>query len=217
MKPRKSQSESAPSKSYSKKKVAKNKKIPTGKCFPTHKIPRSKMDRAMEFLEADNGGKQISKRKGEVQSYACFGNIANKVSASRRVDNYMNDTANVLQVARHCALRGRWPELMKTVAILMEDVRLYDVHAAVRNAFYCIMADPVLNDPSFLEAYLYSNPRCSNAGDVSYCIDKILEVFQGVTIIPTGRRNVAQSKLDMDDSSSSAAADSDGMESSEDE
>ncbi|XP_055628165.1 uncharacterized protein LOC129769741 [Toxorhynchites rutilus septentrionalis] len=160
------------------------------KTFPTHKIPQSKLKKALDFLES----KPEPEATTEPRYPMCFGNIAYQVSTSRWVNNFMSDTQNVMRVACQCAERGQWTDFMKTVQILCEDPRFYDMHAALRNAFFGIIADPSLDDRSFLESYLYSNPRCKNPGDVEYCISKILEVFQGIMI-----KSNLRSKEDDDD------------------
>ncbi|XP_055530814.1 uncharacterized protein LOC129721823 [Wyeomyia smithii] len=144
--------------------------------FERYSIPQSKLERALEFLHSDSSDRAVHR--------PCHGNILNRANAGRKQDRCSLDTVNLQEVARICADRGQWPELMKTVAIMCEDPHYQDVHAILRNALFGIIADPSLNDPSYLEAYLYSCTACKNPGDITYCMDKILEVFQGVTIRP---------------------------------
>ncbi|XP_053685981.1 uncharacterized protein LOC128735523 [Sabethes cyaneus] len=150
-------------------------KTRSSKEIKTYKIPQAKLERALEFLHS-----KPTPARNHVRP--CHGNIANRVGYNRKLDRSMFDTANLQEVASLCAEREQWPELMKTVAIMCEDPHYQDVHAILRNALFAIIADPTLNDPSYLEAYLYSNPVCKNPGDISYCIDMILEVFQGITV-----------------------------------
>ncbi|EAT44197.1 AAEL004429-PA [Aedes aegypti] len=192
----------------SRAKPQKKSPSPQKKNYPTHTIPRSKLNAAIKFLE-----KKTPPKARNPMTDSCFKSILDKVGAtqSRRVDSYMNDTANVLEVARNCALRGRWSDLMKTFAIQMESIRRYDLAAALRNALFAIIADPALNDPSFLEAYLYSNPYCTNQSDLKYCVDKILEVFQGVTIHTTkwkpAKENESETEIDESSGDSSSSDD----------
>ncbi|XP_062556273.1 uncharacterized protein LOC134221097 [Armigeres subalbatus] len=183
-----------------KSRSSKTQKTPSPrKSYPRYEIPRSKLDAAIKFLEDKS---QPKKGHRTASTLGCVKSILGNVTAPWKVDNYINDTANVLEVARHCALRGRWPELMKTVAILMEDIRRYDLPAALRNTLYAIIADPALNDPAFLEAYLFCNPHCTNQGDFKYCVDRILEVFQGVTIRSARiRGRVVSNEDELDESS----------------
>nr|XP_019555386.2 uncharacterized protein LOC109424673 [Aedes albopictus] len=159
----------------------KPRKPAKGKAYPTHRIPRSKLNAALKFLEEKSSP---AKYNTTAATGGCFKSILDKAGAarSRRVEGYANDNVNMLEVARQCALRGQWANLIKTFQIQMQGIRRYDLPVALRNSLFAIIADPALNDPSFLEAYLYSNPYCANQTDLKYCVDKILEVFQGVTI-----------------------------------
>ncbi|XP_058831679.1 uncharacterized protein LOC131690147 [Topomyia yanbarensis] len=159
----------------SKGNVKRKATIKSNRNYRTYLIPQSKLESAVKFLESDLEPRQPT-------GWPCHGNIAIRVSTGRKKDNHVTDTMNVMDVARHCAERGHWSNLMKTVAIMCEDARFYDVHAILRNSLFGIMADPVLNDRSYLEDYMYAYPQCKTPGDIAYVIDKILEVFQGISI-----------------------------------
>uniref|UniRef100_A0A8D8AXZ8 (northern house mosquito) hypothetical protein n=1 Tax=Culex pipiens TaxID=7175 RepID=A0A8D8AXZ8_CULPI len=153
------------------KKVKVSKPRPE---FPTFKIPQSKLDNARRFLATD---------PDPLVDRGCYGHITTRLNSTIPLRS-VNNLWPTMDMARFCAVRGLWPELMQTVAIQCEHPRAYETAAVIRNALYTILADPSLAKPSFLRSFLLTNPACRNETDVDYCIERILEVYQGVALVP---------------------------------
>lgn len=90
--------------------------------FHTVKIPRSKLDNAMRFLDTDPDPRV---------DRGCFGNIITRLNTAIPLRS-VNNLATTLDMARFCAVRGLWPELMQTVAIQCEHPRAYETEAVIR-------------------------------------------------------------------------------------
>ncbi|KAL1404716.1 hypothetical protein pipiens_018750 [Culex pipiens pipiens] len=134
------------------KKVKVSKPRPE---FPTFKIPQSKLDNARRFLATD---------PDPLVDRGCYGHITTRLNSTIPLRS-VNNLGPTMDMARFCAVRGLWPELMQTVAIQCEHPR-------------------ALAEPSFLRSFLLTNPACRNETDVDYCIERILEVYQGVALVP---------------------------------
>ncbi|XP_058467032.1 uncharacterized protein LOC131439937 [Malaya genurostris] len=183
---------SAKRKHLKSKVSSKRKATNKVKQLAIYKIPRSKLENALEFLESEHDPLVRN------VSWPCHVNITNLANANRKVDKYASDTLNVMEVARQCAERGQWSNLMKTVAIMCEDLRQMDVNAILRNSLFGIIADPALDNPSYLEDYLYAYPACKTPGDISYCINSMLKVFEGI-FTPRKRRGRYASRSEKND------------------
>ncbi|XP_055594833.1 uncharacterized protein LOC129745642 [Uranotaenia lowii] len=153
-------------------KMSKIQPVPKPENFPKYLIPQSKLDAALRFLESDQPYKQR-------QKYWCSHNIA-----ARSISKYCSNgygLHGLMAMARHCAQRALWPELMQLVNMMCEDFRKHTFLPTLKTALYGIVADPTLSDPALLEAFLYANARCTNKGDVEYCMEQLMKVFQGKT------------------------------------
>ncbi|XP_058116164.1 uncharacterized protein LOC131258799 [Anopheles coustani] len=148
------------------------------------KVSRTKLARALQLLE-----KPVNNKDSTAMNLKCSEHILNQVLFKPHCSR-TSKKQRWQELFRTVVTRHEWDTFVRALRLSSQWLTFGGLQLLLRNTFFGILTHPMYRDPQTLRLFLYAMSPCRNEKDIEFCIQTILQAFNGE------QTTVAKKKID---------------------